>query len=224
MIKEIHIITIFPDMFESPFNYSMVKRAKDKSILDIQIHDLRQYTDTTYQSVDDHPFGGGPGMIFKVEPIYKALKDIRSKLKGKTITLLTSAKGKQFSQRRARELTAIDNVVIICGHYEGIDERIAEHMVDEEVSIGKFVLSGGELAAMIITDAIARLLPGVVGNEESIVDESFSEEGVLEYPQYTRPAEFVTEDGDKWTVPSVLLNGNHKEIALWRQKNKTTTN
>ena len=207
-------------MFESAFNFSMVKRAKDKSILNIQIHDLRQWTDTTYKSVDDHPFGGGPGMIFKVEPLYKALKSIKSELKGKTYTILTSAKGALFTQQKAKSFLDLDNLIIICGHYEGIDERISEHMVDEEVSIGKYVLSGGELPAMVITDVIARLLPGVIGNGESIIDESYSEEGILEYPQYTRPAEFVTEDGDKWTVPGVLLNGNHKEIAQWRENNK----
>lgn len=222
MIKEIHIITIFPDMFETPFNYSMVKRAQTKDILKIQIHDLRQWTDTVYQSVDDHPFGGGPGMIFKVEPLYKAITAIKKQLqdKGTTLTILTSAKGQQLTQKHVRELTGIDNLIIICGHYEGIDERISEHLVDEEISIGKYVLSGGELPAMIITDAIARLLPGVVGNQDSIIDESFSEEDVLEYPQYTRPAEFLTDTGDKWAVPSVLLNGNHKEIAQWRQQNK----
>ena len=204
-------------MFVSPFDYSIIKRAKENALVKIVIHDLRQWTETTYKSVDDHPFGGGAGMVMLVEPIYKALKGIRSTLTGKTHIILTSAKGNQFTQQKAIAFKQdFDNIVIVCGHYEGVDERVAEHLVDEEISIGKYILSGGETAAMVITDALVRLLPGALGNEESLNEESFNDENLTEYPHYTRPSVFTTAEGEEWKVPEVLLNGNHKLIAEWR--------
>jgi len=170
--------------------------------------------------VDDHPFGGGPGMIMEVEPIYKALKEVRTGLKGTVRVLLMSAKGNIFSQKRAAELTAVDNLIIICGHYEGVDERVAQHLADEEISVGKYVLSGGEIPAMIIVDAVARLLPGVLHNDTSTADESYTTNNTLEYPQYTRPAIFKTDNGEEWSVPDILLKGNHKQIQKWREENR----
>jgi len=216
-MREIHILTVFPEMFDGPFKYSIIKRATYNGLIKIQIHDLRKWSMNNYHSVDDHPFGGGPGMLMQVEPIYKALKEIRAALRGKVMVILTSAKGELYTQKRARELVSVDNIIIIAGHYEGIDNRVAEHLADLELSIGKFVLSGGELPAMIIIDSIIRLIPGALGNEESPVEESYSEPDLLEYPQYTRPAEFKTDDGQTWTVPDVLINGNHKEITKWRK-------
>jgi tRNA (guanine37-N1)-methyltransferase len=206
-------------MFTGPFDYSIVKRASTNSLIQIVIHDLRKWTATTYKSVDDHPFGGGAGMLMMVEPIYKAINHIKSTLQGKTHIILTSAKGNLFTQQKAISFSQdIDNLVIICGHYEGVDDRVATHLVDEEISVGKYILSGGEIPAMLITDAITRLLPGAIGNQESLNEESYNEENLTEYPQYTRPAIFVTENGDEWKVPDVLLSGNHKLIAEWRKQ------
>jgi tRNA (guanine37-N1)-methyltransferase len=224
MIKEIHILTIFEEMFKSPFDYSIVKRAQYNSLIKIYVHNLRKWTNNNYQTVDGHPFGGGPGMVMMIEPIYKALKEIKATLVGNTHIVLTSAKGQQFTQQKAVNFTNFDNLIIVCGHYEGVDERVAQHLIDEEVSIGKYVLSGGEIPAMVITDAIVRLIPGAVGNEDSLSDESFNEEDTLEYPHFTRPAEFITDEGEKWVVPDVLLNGNHKEIEKWKDSQKQKLN
>ena len=216
----VHILTIFPEMFTGPFDYSIVKRARDKNLVKITTYDLRKWSVNSYNSVDDHPFSGGPGMVIGIEPIYKAIADIKKGLTGKTVTVLTSAKGEFFTQKLALDFTKFDNIIIICGHYEGVDERVREHLVDHEISIGKFVLSGGEIPAMVIVDSVTRLLPEALHNSDSIVDESFSEADILEYPQYTRPAVFTTEKGEDWSVPDVLLNGNHKEIQKWREQNK----
>jgi len=206
-------------MFAGPFDYSIVKRAQTSGLVDIQIHNLRKWSTTNYQSVDDHPFGGGAGMVMLVEPIYKAIKEIKSTLTGTTKVLITSAKGQPFTQKKAVSYTEVDNLIIVCGHYEGIDERVAMHIADEEVSIGNYVLSGGELPAMVIVDAITRLLPGAVGNADSLSEESHTVENELEYPHYTRPAIFKTDEGDEWAVPDVLLSGNHKQIQEWKKAN-----
>jgi tRNA (guanine37-N1)-methyltransferase len=218
---QIHILTIFPDSFEAITKEGMVARAIKKGVLEFKIHNLRDWTSDNYQSVDDHPYGGGAGMVMKIEPIYKAIKDIRSELKGSVKILLTSAKGQSYEQSLAADFSNLDNIIIICGHYEGVDERVSESLVDMEVSIGNYVLSGGELAAMVITDSIARLLPGVLGNPDSLKSESHNEKGVREYPQYTKPEIFVLDNGQELRVPPVLLSGDHAKINEWREQNKS---
>jgi len=203
------IITIFPDMFKPILNESILKRAQEKKKVNIHIHNLRDYTDDKkHRKVDDRPFGGGPGMVMTPQPLFDAIKAIKGRRKATVI--YTSPSGHPFSQFHAKRLTSIKNLIIICGHYEGIDERVREHLVDEEISVGDYVLTGGELPAMIIVDAVTRLLPGVLGKQESLIHESF-EGNLLEGPQYTRPADFR---GKK--VPDVLLSGNHKTIDIWR--------
>ncbi len=210
-----HIVTIFPKIFDSYFSESIVKRAKQKKLIDIEIHNLRDYTTDKHKTVDDTPYGGGPGMILKIEPIYDCLKAIKSQISKskKNRIILFSAKGERYTQADARRLAKYDNLVLICGRYEGVDERVAEYLADEELSVGDYVLTGGEIPAMLVVDSVARLVPGVLGNEESAKGESFSKRGYLEYPQYTKPAEFR-----EWKVPEVLLGGNHKEIEKWRGK------
>ena len=204
------IITIFPDMLPSVLNESILKRAQEKKKVAIHIHDLRDYTDDQkHRKIDDRPFGGGPGMVMMPQPLFDAVKAVKAKRKAKVI--YTSPSGKPFSQNYAKRLTKAQNLIIICGHYEGIDERVREHLVDEEISVGDYVLTGGELPAMIIVDAVTRLIPGVLGKEESLLHESF-EDDLLEGPQYTRPANFR---GTK--VPDVLLSGNHKAIEVWQK-------
>lgn len=193
----------------------MVKRAQLKKIIQIKITDLRHYAGNKYKSVDDTPYGGGAGMVLKIEPIYKALKSIKRKKKSRVI--LFSALGKTLTQKDLRRLRKYDQLIMICGRYEGVDNRVAEKLVDEEISIGNYVLTGGEIPAMILVDGITRLLPGVLGNLESPKDESFSKENELEYPQYTKPEKFKS-----WKVPEVLLSGHHGKITDWRigQKRK----
>ena len=204
---KIDIVTIFPNMFAGPFEASILRRAQDKLLVEIKIHDLRQWAGDARGTVDDKPYGGGPGMVMMVEPIYKALQELR---RDKSKVLLMTPQGKVFKQEVARELARLERVILIAGHYEGLDERVRSR-VDAEISIGDYVLTGGELPAMVIVDAVARLIPGVLGKEESLAEESFTS-GLLEYPQYTRPEEF---EGMK--VPEILLSGNHAEIAKWRQ-------
>ncbi|MBU3923053.1 tRNA (guanosine(37)-N1)-methyltransferase TrmD [Patescibacteria group bacterium] len=206
-----NIITIFPEIFDSYFNESIIKRAQDKKKIKINIHNLRDYTKDKHRSVDDKPYGGGPGMVMMVEPIYKAIKKIK---KGKAKVILFSPKGKTFDQKMANRYSKLDNLIMVCGRYEGVDERVKK-FVDEEVSIGDYVLTGGEIPAMIVTDAVTRLIPGVIAME-SLKEESFSLEKELrdakyEYPQYTRPENF-----NNLKVPKVLLSGNHKKIKQWR--------
>lgn len=204
------IITIFPKMFSALKDESIIKRAQDKKKVRIDVHDLRDFSKGNYKQVDDRPFGGGPGMVLMCEPIFKAVKKIKGRRKAKVI--LTCAGGKPLTQKMSRQLAKEKNLIIICGHYEGVDERVREELVDESISIGDYVLTGGELPAMVMVDAVTRLLPGVLGKDESSEDESF-ENGLLEYPQYTRPADFK---GKK--VPDVLLTGNHAKIEEWRRK------
>jgi len=212
-----HVLTIFPELFRGPFQHGVVARAVEAGLLQIRIHDLRQWTFDRHKTVDDRPFGGGEGMLLKAEPIFLAAESIWPERRPEQRIVLLSAQGRLFDQAAARRLSAMPEVLLICGRYEGVDERVAEHLADEELSIGDYVLSGGELAAAVVVDAVARLLPGVLGNEDSAVRESFSEfgetAGILDYPQYTRPAEFRG-----WKAPEVLLSGNHEEIRRWRRQ------
>jgi tRNA (guanine37-N1)-methyltransferase len=210
------IITIFPKIFDSYFGESILKRAQEAGIVEIKTHDLRDYSTNKHRNIDDTPYGGGAGMVMQVEPIYRAIAQLKVKSeKSKVRTILFSAKGKRYTQEDARRLAGYDRLIMVCGRYEGVDERVAEHIVDEELSIGDYVLTGGEIPAMVVVDSVARLLPGVLGNEQSAVTESHAEEGYLEHPQYTKP-----EDFQGWKVPDVLLSGNHGEIEKWR-KNKS---
>ncbi len=213
---KIDIITIFPKMFAPVLNESILKRAQNKRKLKIAIHDLRDYTRDKHRKVDERPFGGGPGMVFRPEPIFEAVESIKKnskfEIRNSKIILLTP-QGKSLDQRLAKKLSKCKHLILICGHYEGVDERVRKKLVTDEVSIGDYVLTCGELPAMVLVDALVRLLPGVLGKDESTHFESFSQ-GLLEYPQYTRPAVYR-----KMRVPKVLLSGNHKLIEKWR-KNK----
>jgi len=204
------IITIFPGMFAPVVNESILKRGQAAGKLKINVHDLRDYTQDKHRKVDDRPFGGGPGMVMSPQPIFDAVKAVKGRRKAKVI--LTCAAGRPLTQKLARQLAKAKNLIIICGHYEGVDERVRELLVDESISIGDYVLTGGELPAMVIVDAVARLVPGVVGKAASLEEESF-ESGLLEYPQYTRPANFR-----RLKVPAVLLTGNHAAITKWRKE------
>jgi len=208
------IITIFPNIFDSYFNESILKRAQKEKLIEINIHDLRSFTNDERRTVDDTPYGGGAGMVLKIEPIFKALKKVKSEnANKKTRTIIFSAKGKKFTQKDAKRLSEYENLIMLCGRYEGVDERVKENLVDEEISIGDYVLTGGEIPAMLVVDSVSRLLPAVLGNEESIKEESHNLEGILEYPQYTKPEEF-----NGWLVPEVLLSGNHQKIKEWRKE------
>jgi tRNA (guanine37-N1)-methyltransferase len=206
---KIDVLTLFPAMFAGPLDESIVKRAREKGLLDLKIHNLRDWTHDRHKTVDDKPFGGGPGMLLKVEPLFEAIESLRRE---KTKVILLSPSGRKFSQEIAREISQEKDLLLVCGSYEGFDERVREALADDELSIGDYVLTNGALPAMVVIDAVARLLPGVLGDDESSHDESFST-GLLEYPQYTRPAEFR---GMK--VPEVLLSGNHAEIEKWRRE------
>jgi tRNA (guanine37-N1)-methyltransferase len=208
-----HVLTIFPDFFRAAFEQGVVGKARTAGLLEIRVHDLRDWTRDRHRTVDDRPFGGGEGMLLKVGPIFEAVESIWPDRGGNRKVVLLSAQGAKFDQARARDFSRLDELLLICGRYEGVDERVAEHLADEELSIGDYVLSGGELPAAVVIDAVARLIPGVLGNENSAVAESFGEEGMLDCPQYTRPAEFRG-----WSVPEVLVGGNHEEIRKWRQK------
>lgn len=210
------ITTIFPKILNSYIEEAQIKRAVSKGLAKIEMHDLRDYTKDKHRTTDDIPYGGGAGMVMKVEPIFECLEKIikKSRFKRKQIgVILLSAKGKLYDQKKARELLKkYKQIVLVCGRYEGVDDRVAQHIADEEISIGPYIISGGELGAAVILDSITRLIPGVVGNEDSLVEESYEIDGV-EYPQYTRPEEFKG-----WKVPKVLLSGNHAKIEEWRRK------
>ena len=205
---KIDVLTTFPEMFVGPLDYSMVKRARETGILDFRVVNLRDYTHDRHKTVDDRPFGGGPGMLLKPEPIFEAVENLAS---DKTRVLMMTPSGRSFNQQAAQELAKEEHLLLLCGAYEGFDERVRT-LVDDEFSIGDYVLTNGALPAMVIVDAVTRLLPGVLGDDQSSADESFSH-GLLEYPHYTRPAEFR---GMK--VPEVLLSGNHAEIEKWRRE------
>ncbi len=236
------LVTIFPEFFTGPLDYGIVRRAREARLVDVHVHDLRAFTHDRHRTVDDRPFGGGEGMVLKPEPLFEAVesllggefppKEIETRAGGTAIVLL-SASGKLFRQDTARRLASLDRIVLLCGRYEGVDERVAEHLATDELSIGDFVLSGGELPAAMVLDAVTRLIPGALGNEDSAVNESFSAVGplagestpptsyrspdnrhlLLDFPHYTRPAEFRG-----WPVPEILLGGNHEQIRRWRQE------
>ncbi len=204
------ILSIFPEMFASPLNCSILKRAREKGLVEIHLHNIRDYAGDKHKMTDDAPYGGGGGMVMKVEPIERALASIVPERDG-VLTILLTPQGETFSQEMAEEMSLCSRIVLICGRYEGVDERVRDHLVDREVSMGDFILTGGELSAMMMVDAISRLVPGVLGNDESAPSDSFSM-GILEYPHYTRPSDYRG-----WLVPEILLSGNHKEIQAWRR-------
>ncbi|HZR58895.1 MAG TPA: tRNA (guanosine(37)-N1)-methyltransferase TrmD [Terriglobales bacterium] len=233
---KIDIVTIFPDFFRGPLDYGIIRRAQESGLAAIEVHDLRAFTHDRHKTVDDRPFGGGEGMVLKPEPIFEciekfglATRDERISGKAKQSVILLSAQGTRFNQQAAEELARLERIVLICGRYEGVDERVGEHLADRELSIGDYVLSGGELGAAVIIDAVMRLIPGALGNEASSRQESFSSRserdvsdlpdstcasgGLLDYPHYTRPADFRG-----WMVPEVLASGNHDEIRRWRRR------
>jgi len=205
------ILSIFPEMFESFFGCSLLKKARDKGLIRIETHDIRAGATDRHRMTDDYPYGGGAGMVMKVEPVARVLEAIGA-VPGESLRVLLTPQGETFNQAMAGELARSGRIVLICGHYEGVDERVRQHLVDREISIGDYILTGGEAAAMVIVDAVARLIPGVLGNDESARHESFAM-GILESPQYTRP-----EDFRGWKVPEVLLSGHHREIEEWRRR------
>ncbi len=205
------ILSVFPEMFQSPLGTSLIKKSIDKGIVEVNLHNIRDYTSDKHRTTDDAPYGGGGGMVMKIEPVARALKEIIPVGEKKCVILL-SPQGEPFKQKIAEDLAHYSRVVLICGHYEGIDERIRNHLVDREISIGDYVLTGGELPAMVIVDAVSRLIPGFVGNSESVLFDSFST-GLLEGPHYTRPREY-----DGWEVPEVLVSGHQKKIDQWRRR------
>ena len=217
---DIHILTLFPKMFEGPFRESIVGRAIERGLVSVYIHDIRTYAQDKHRMVDDYPFGGGGGMVLKPEPIFLGVEDLKSRIaenmgtkRGKdSQVILLSPQGKVLTQETVRGLTLHEDIILICGHYEGVDERIREHLIDMEISIGDYVLSGGEIPAMVVTDTLARLVPGAVGDTESLDDDSHSS-GLVQFPQYTRPSEYRG-----WLAPPVLLSGNHQKIKQWRRE------
>jgi len=212
---QIDILTLFPQMFQSPFSSGILKRAIDHKLVSINTHNIRDCTHDKHHTVDDYAYGGGAGMVLKPEPIFEAVESIKADIKEGVNMLpiiLLTPQGRPFSQQIAHELSRYRQVILICGRYEGVDERVGEHLVTDEISIGDYVLSGGELAAMVVVEAVVRLLPGVLGSEASPLDDSYAT-GLLEYPQYTRPAVYRG-----WSVPEVLLSGNHAQIANWRRE------
>ena len=230
-----YILTIFPHIFDGYFQESIIKRAREKGKVKIETINLRDYAADKHKTVDDTPYGGGAGMVMKVEPIFKAVQDIKERLteeeRKKTLVVLLSAKGKLYTQQQAAKWSDFQHIILICGRYEGVDERVAQYIADEEISIGPYVLTGGEIPAMVVVDSVTRLLPGVLGNQESLKEESYSvknnikknetekdsiNQKFLEYPQYTKPEEF-----QGWKVPKVLLSGNHQKIKAWRRQHSS---
>jgi tRNA (guanine37-N1)-methyltransferase len=208
----IDILSLFPETFASPLDQSIIKRAREQGLVDIVIHDIRDYTHDKHHTADDYPYGGGPGMVLKPEPIFEAVETIKQQLDATEVpVILLTPQGRLFSQSVAQELALCPHLMLICGHYEGLDERVCEHLATDQISIGDYVLSGGELPALVVVDAVVRLIPGVLGSQDSAGSDSHSN-GLLEYPQYTRPEVYRG-----WSVPSVLLSGNHGEIAEWRR-------
>ncbi|MBU1118304.1 tRNA (guanosine(37)-N1)-methyltransferase TrmD [Patescibacteria group bacterium] len=218
-----NIITIFPDIIDSYTNESILKRAKEKNLIEVNAINLRDFTEDKHKTTDDAPYGGGPGMVMKVEPICKAIQHVRAGVKAQDFAsrqavILLSPQGATFTQKKAQEFSKLEEITFICGRYEGFDARVSE-FVDEEISIGNYVLSGGELPALVITEAVSRLIPGVLGDQESSVEETFSKsDNYIEYPHYTRPEVFEVDE-KKYSVPEILLSGDHEKIKKWREKN-----
>lgn len=213
----IDVLTIFPQMFDVPFSFGIFKRAIDQNLVSINVHNIRDYTHDKHHTVDDYPHGGGPGMVLKPEPVFEAVEAVKAQLPDESGTaqlpiILLTPQGRLFNHQIAMELSKYRHLIMICGHYEGIDERVTEHLVTDEISIGDYVLTGGELPALVVIDTVIRLLPGVLGSEDSAQEDSHAN-GLLEYPQYTRPAVFRD-----WPVPEILLSGNHAQIARWRRE------
>ena len=208
---KIDILTIFPEMFEGVFKTSIIGRATGTGLVEIKIHNLRDFSDDNYKSVDDRPYGGGAGMVMRVDVVDRAIASLRT---SDTKVILLDTKGKMYNQAEANMLKSEKHLILIAPHFEGIDHRVQEHLADEVYSIGEYVLSGGELPVMVVVDSIVRLLPGALGNPESLTEESYSEEFEVEYPQYTRPADY-----NGWKVPEILLSGDHKKITDWRKGN-----
>ena len=208
---QVHILSIFPEFFSSPLNESMIKRAQEKGKVKIEVVNMRDFAKDKHKTMDDTPFGGGAGMVMMVEPLYEAIKSVAGKKDNEKI-VLTSPQGERLNQNKAKELSTLDHLILVCGHYKGVDERIKDLFPMEEISIGDYVLTGGEFAALVVLDAVTRLIPGVIGKFESAQTDSF-QQGILGYPQYTRPAEFR---GLK--VPDVLLSGDHEKVRLWRRR------
>jgi len=209
------IITIFPEIFNSYFSESLIDRGQRKKLIKVNIHNLRDWTSDKHKTVDDKPFGGGLGMVMKIDPIFKAVKKIKKGKKTKVV--LFTPRGKKFNQKMAYQFSKLDQIILICGRYEGVDERVAKHIADIELSIGDYVLMGGELPAMIVIESVSRLIPGVLGKEQLLKERVTKQKGFIEYVQYTRPEVF-----NKWRVPKVLMSGNHREIEKWRRKHSKT--
>lgn len=214
MIK-FDVITIFPELFSSFLKESLIARAQKKKLIKIQIHNLRKWTKDRHKTVDDRPFGGGLGMVLKVEPIYKAIKSLK---KPKSKVILFTPRGKKFNQQVAFKFSKLNHIILICGRYEGVDERVAKYLADMEISIGDYDLMGGELPSQVLMEAVARLVPGVIGKTQLLKERITKSRGFIEYPQYTRPEVFEPRKGVKWRVPEVLLSGHHKKIQEWRNK------
>ena len=207
----IDIITVLPELLESPFNHSIVKRAKDKKLVEINLHHLRDYSSGKHRHVDDYAFSGGAGMVIQIEPVDKAISSLKENLVYDEI-IYTSPDGELFDQKMANHFSTLDNILILCGHYKGVDQRIRDHLITREVSVGDFVMTGGELAAAVITDSVVRLIPGVISDETSALSDSF-QDGLLAPPVYTRPAKYKD-----WEVPEILLSGNQKKIESWQME------
>jgi tRNA (guanine37-N1)-methyltransferase len=215
------VISIFPHLFDSLLKESFIKKAQEKGLIKIRIHNLRDWAKDRHKTVDDRPYGGGLGMVLKVEPIYKAIKKIKLKAKSqKPKVILFTPRGKKFNQNLAYSLRQLNQLILICGRYEGVDERVAKYITDLELSIGDYDLMGGELPAMVVIEAVSRLIPGVLGKPELLKERITKEKGFIEYPQYTRPEIFEPKKGVKWRVPKALLSGHHKKIAEWRKKHQ----
>lgn len=212
----ITILTLFPEMFHGPFDSSIISRAQEKGVVTIDLVNIRDFSSDAYKAVDDHPYGGGTGMIMRVDVIDRALESLKSKVKSlKSKIILLDPRGTQYTEKKARELSALDHIILICGHYEGVDERVGS-LVDERISVGPYVLTGGELPAMIIADSVIRLIPGVLAKNDATLNESFSKTMKFEYPQYTKPRTYK-----KLSVPEILLSGDHKKIETWRTDNSS---
>ena len=218
---EIHVLTLFPRMFEGPFDESIIHRARERGLIGIRIHNIRDYARDKHRMADDYPYGGGSGMVMKPEPIFESVEAIKAEIRAErggpdsldaTPVVLMSPRGRIFNHQVAQELSLHPRLILICGHYEGVDERIREHLATDEISLGDYIVTGGELPAIVVVDAVARLLPGVLGSQESLEEESHTT-GLLQYPQYTRPPDYRG-----WKVPDILLSGHHQEIARWRRR------